>query len=147
MSYTLSIVVHGAGTDPNNRSHWAFSIHRNDAQSGTLLHVVVAAERPRLIYQFDRRTDYPVRSRNSEGSFAVAALTIEQAREAMQIVSEEEAPRDGRERCQDWVLRAIISLEAEELVAPGTSEFMEQLVGQPASLVARAVGRRWNSTR
>lgn len=140
--YTLSIVVYGPGEDSRHRSHWAFAIHAQDGNSGHILHVSLL-NLERLIYQFEIRKDVTIRSRSSEGSFPVARLTQEQVRQASKIISEEPAPRDGTERCQDWVLRAVISLEAEELVPAGTSERLERLVGQPASIVAQAVGDRW----
>jgi hypothetical protein len=48
--------------------------------------------------------------------------------------------RDGVERCQDWVLRTVISLEAEEIIPAGTSEQIGSLVGQSANRVAGVVG-------
>ncbi|KAF2214176.1 hypothetical protein CERZMDRAFT_38615 [Cercospora zeae-maydis SCOH1-5] len=144
-NYALSIVVYGLGTDPNHRSHWAFAIHEIGAGVGALLHVSLL-DLQRLIYQFDSRRDVVIRSRSSEGSFVVGLLRQEQVRQAIEIISGEPAPRDGVERCQDWVLRAVISLEAEEIVAPGTSNMISSLVGKPARVVAQAVGRRWTKT-
>lgn len=144
-NYVLSIVVYGPGTDANHRSHWAFAIHQKTAESGVLLHVQLIDLR-KLIYQYDERRGVDVRSRSSEGSFAVASLTNEQVQQAVKIIREESAPKDGVERCQDWVLRAIISLEAEEIVPPGTSASIEALVGQAATAVARAAGDRWVRT-
>lgn len=144
-TYALSIVVYGPGTDANHRSHWAFAIHQNTAESGVLLHVQVI-DLGRLIYQYDERRGVDVRSRSSEGSFAVASLTKEQVQQAVKVIREESAPRDGVERCQDWVLRAIISLEAEEIVPSGTSAWIETLVGQAATTVAQAAGGRWVRT-
>jgi hypothetical protein len=100
----------------------------------------------RLIYQFDERRGVDIRNRGSEGSFKVASLTQEQARQAAKLIREEPPPRDGVERCQDWVLRAIISLEAEEVVPPGTSADIETLVGKAATAVAEQVGDRWIKT-
>lgn len=144
-TYVLSIVVYGPGTDPNHRSHWAFAIHQQTAESGVLLHVQLI-DLSRLIYQYDERRGVDVRSRSSEGSFAVAPLTNEQVQQAVRIIRAEVAPNDGVEKCQDWVLRAIISLEAEEIVPPGTSSWIETLVGQAATAVARAAGVRWIRT-
>lgn len=100
----------------------------------------------RLIYEFDERSGVDVRSTSSEGSFSVAALEKEQIRQAIKIIREEPAPRDGVERCQDWVLRATISLEAEEIVSPGTSTWIESLVGKTATTVAQIAGSRWTET-
>lgn len=100
----------------------------------------------KLIYQFDSRKDVEFRSPGSEGSFVVGYLTREHMRQAVEIISKEPAPRDGVEKCQDWILRAVISLEAEEIVPPGTSDLISKLVGQPAVVVAQAVGERWTMT-
>ena len=143
--YVLSIVVYGPGTDTNHRSHWAFAIHKTSAESGVLLHVQLI-DLARLIYQYDERSGVAIRSRSSEGSFAVAHLTRDQVAQAVKIIREEQAPKDGVEKCQDWVLRTIISLEAEELIPPGTSAWIERLVGNSAAALAQAVGRRWTGT-
>ena len=100
--YILSIVVYGPGTDTNHRSHWAFAIHRTSAESGVLLHVQLI-DLARLIYQYDERSGVAIRSRSSEGSFAVAYLTKDQVGQAVKIIREEQAPKDGVEKCQDWV--------------------------------------------
>ena len=144
-SYVLSIVVYGPGTDANHRSHWAFAIHQSTAESGVLLHVQLI-DLNKLIYQYDERKGVDIRSKSSEGSFAVASLTQEQVGQAVKIIREESAPRDGVERCQDWVLRTIIALEAEEIVPSGTSAWIDTLVGQAAAAVAQAVGERWVRT-
>lgn len=144
-SHILSIVVYGLGTDPNHRSHWAFAIHLDGADYGVLLQVSLL-DLQTLVYQFDLRKDILVRSRDSEGSFVVAQLPNEQVRKAAEVISNEAPPRDGVERCQDWVLRALISLEAEEIVPGGTAEAVSRLVGQPAAAVAQAVHPRWTCT-
>lgn len=143
--YALSIIVHGPGTDRNHRSHWAFGIHDPHSTRGCLLHVTVI-DLQRLIYQFETRRDVVIRSKSSEGTFVVSHIRQEHIRQAIEIISTEPAPRDGVERCQDWILRAVISLEAEEIVPPGTADFISRLVGQPAAMVARAVGERWTVT-
>jgi len=144
-SYVLSIVVYGPGTDTNHRSHWAFAIHQETAKSGILLHVQVI-DLNKLIYQYDERNGVDIRSKSSEGSFTVTSLTKEHLQQAVKVIREEPAPRDGVERCQDWILRAIISLEAEEIVPSGTSAWIETLVGQAATAVEHAVGSRWVRT-
>lgn len=144
-SYSLSIVVDGPGTDANHRSHWTFAIHHNATETGIIMQVQVI-DLSKLIYQFDERRDVAIRSKGSEGSFTVASLTHEQMRQAVKIIREEPAPRDGAERCQDWVLRTVISLEAEEVVPPGASAEIEKLIGKTAATVARQVGSRWVDT-
>lgn len=143
--HNLFIVVDGPGTDANHRSHWTFAIHREDADNDMVMQVQVI-DLSKLIYQFDERRGVDVRSRGSEGSFKVASLTQERVQQAAKIIREEPAPRDGVERCQDWILRAAISLEAEELVPPGTSEGIETLIGKAATTVAEKVGNRWTKT-
>ena len=142
--YTLAIVVDGPGTDPNHRSHWAFVTQKVGAQVG-LLQQVLVIDLPRLIYQYDERKDVDVHSKGCEGSFEVASLSRQEAEKAAEVLRKESAPADGIERCQDWVLRAVISLEADELVEPGTSAEIAGLVGLPAAAVVRALGRRWTS--
>lgn len=144
-SYSLSIVVDGPGTDANHRSHWRFAIHHNAAETGTIMQVQVI-DLSKLIYQFDERSGVDIRSKGSEGSFTVAFLTHEQMRQAVQIIREEPAPKDGIERCQDWALRTVISLEAEEVVPPGASAEIETLIGRTATAVAQQVGGRWVDT-
>lgn len=140
--HRLSIAVDGPGTDANHRSHWIFAIHHDNADVGTVMQVQVI-DLSKLIYQFDERSGVHIRSRGSEGSFMVASFTQEQARQAAKLIRDEPPPRDGVERCQDWVLRAIISLEAEEVVPPGTSTGIEMLIGKAATAVAEQVGDRW----
>ena len=144
-SYSLSIIVDGPGTDANHRSHWTFAIHHNAAETGIIMQVQVI-DLGKLIYQFDERRGVDIRSKGSEGSFSVASLTNEQMQQAVRIIREEPAPRDGVERCQDWVLRTIISLEAEEIVPPGASAEIETLIGRTATAVAQQVGERWIDT-
>ena len=143
--YSLSVVVDGPGTDANHRSHWTFAIHHNAAETGIIMQVQVI-DLSKLIYQFDERSGVEFRSKGSEGSTKVESLTQEQVRKAVKIIREEPAPKDGVERCQDWVLRTIISLEAEELLAPGASAEIESLIGKPATTVAQQVSERWIAT-
>ena len=143
--YVLSIVVDGPGTDPNHRSHWSFAIHKPSVESGNILQVQLI-DLPRLIYQYDERRGVAIRSKGSEGSFTIASLTKDQVRAVEKVIREEQASKDGTERCQDWVLRTIISLEAHELVPPGTSTWNEKLVGKSAEVLAQSVGQRWTTT-
>jgi hypothetical protein len=144
-SHSLSIVVDGPGTDANHRSHWSFAIHHDNADNGIVMQVQVI-DLSKLIYQFDERSGVEFLSKGSEGSFKVESLTQEQVRKAVKIIREEPAPKDGVERCQDWVLRTIISLEAEEIVPPGASAGIEELVGETAAAVAQQVDERWIDT-
>jgi hypothetical protein len=73
-------------------------------------------------------------------------LTREQCQRADKIISEEPAPRNGRDRCQDWVCNCVIALEVEEVVEAGTSEWVSGLVGLPAESVRSRTGARWVST-
>lgn len=140
----LCIIVNGPGIDPQNRSHWAFGLHKLGQTTGQILDVSIL-DLERLIFQFELRKDVDIFTRDSEGCFEIAHLSSEQARQAVKIISEEPAPKDGVERCQDWVLRAVISLEAEEIVAAGTALWVSGLVGKAAGEVARAAGEKWIS--
>lgn len=142
MSHKLSVVVDGPGDDPNHRSHWAFALHPPNSPLGTLLQVTVL-DLNKLIYGFDKRRGVEIQSKCSEGYFNVATLPQEQYNRAEQIISQEPAPNNGKDRCQDWVQNCIIALEVEGVVPPGTSEWVEGLVGQPATVVASMVKDRW----
>lgn len=48
-------------------------------------------------------------------------------------------------RCQDCVFDTLISLEIEELVPSGTSEFWKGMVGRSAVEVAEAYGMQWTA--
>jgi len=143
-TYCLSIAVYGPGDDPNNRSHWAIFLHAPTGSVGHMLHVSLI-DRDRLWYQFDPRNDYDIFSPSSEGCFLVATLTLSQYQQAYQIISQEPAPANGTDRCQDWVLACIIALEVEEIVPPGTSEWVGALVGRTAADVAAITGDRWRA--
>lgn len=145
MSYNLSVVVYGPGDDPNHRSHWTFALHAPNSSIGNLLHVTVL-DLDKLIYGFDKRKGVEVQSKSSEGYFTIASLSPEQYRRADEIISQEPAPNNGKDRCQDWVQNCIIALEVEEIVPPGTSEWLGVLVGQPAATVASKTGARWVGT-
>jgi len=119
-------------------------MHKTGTTVGMLQQVLVI-DLPRLIYQYDERRDVDIRSKICEGSFDVASLSRPQADRVAEVLRRESPPADGIERCQDWILRAVISLEADELVEPGTSAEIAGLVGLPAAAVARALGRRWTS--
>ncbi|KAF2268696.1 hypothetical protein CC78DRAFT_350808 [Lojkania enalia] len=145
MSYTISIVVHGPGDDPNHRSHWSFALYRDNSVIGNVLHVVLL-DLNKLIYGFDKRTGVSYHSRSSEGIFTVANLTHSQYLQADRIISQEPPPRNGKDRCQDWAYNCIIALEVEEIVPSGTSQWISGLVGQPAAVVEKMTGSRWKRT-
>lgn len=141
-SSNLSIVVYGLGEDPHHRSHWAFAIHKPTEDIGNIFHVT-PLYLEKLIYRFETQKSVLIRGKGSEGSFPFARLSPEQVPRASRIIGEEPAPGNGVERCQDWVLRTVISLEAEEVVPAGTSERIGGLVGQSADYVAGVSGDEW----
>lgn len=141
----LSIVIEGKGLYDETRSHWAFAIHPENENIGTILQVLVI-DKERLLYQFDLRKGVDVRSLGSEGSFTLAKLKYEQVSQVRDIISSEPAPRNGTDRCQDWVLGAVIALEEAELVPEGSCDAIANLVGKSAVDVARTVGDRWTAT-
>lgn len=128
-TYSLSIAVDGPVADANHRSRWAFAIHHNTADTSTLMQVQTI-NLEKLIYRFDERRAVNIRSKGSEGSFQVASLTQVQVRQVVDIIRDEPAPEDGTERCQDWVLRASISLKAGEILPSGASAEIETLMGR-----------------
>jgi hypothetical protein len=142
MSYQLSVEVYGSGEDPNHRSHWGFMINQPSSSIGDLLHVRVI-DLEKLWYQFEERYGTNVVSMQAVGMCKIADLTPKQRQDAIAIIKKEDAPRDGKKRCQDWVFDTLISLEAEELVPSGTSEFWKGMVGKPARVVAQACGTKW----
>lgn len=141
----LSIVVYGPGTDANNRSHWAIALHRSHLQTGTILQVW-PIDLSRLIYQLEIRSNTALDSQGPEAFFTVTNIAPEDTKRVLKTISQEPAPSDGVERCQDWVLRAIIALEAEEVVPPGTSSWVSGLIRRAAEELAQAVGSRWTRT-
>jgi hypothetical protein len=145
-SYTLSIVIYGEGDDPNNRSHWSIIFHSAGAERGNLLKVSLI-DRDCLWYQFDRRDGVTILSQSSEGYFQVATLSATQYQQASSIIGKEPPPRNGRDRCQGWTMSCIIALVAEELVPPGTSEWVGGLVGKSATKLAQSVGGKWVANR
>ncbi|KAF2248946.1 hypothetical protein BU26DRAFT_519123 [Trematosphaeria pertusa] len=145
MSYNLSVIVYGPGDDPNHRSHWAFAFHAPGSSVGNILHVTLL-DLNKLVYAFEKRKGVEVQSKSSEGYFTIATLSLEQYQRADRIISQEPAPNNGKDRCQDWVQNCIIALEVEEIVPPGTSEWLGGLVAQPAATVASKTGSRWVRT-
>jgi len=145
-THALSLVVCGKGDDPSNPSHWSFNFHPIFSQTGTQLQVLII-DPDHLWYQFDKRDGAPILAPESEGHFQIATFTPTQYARASDIICNEPAPRNGRDRCQDWIVNCLIGLEAEEVVPAGTAERIGDLVGKTASMVAHAVGEDWVPNR
>ncbi|KAJ5653223.1 hypothetical protein N7490_000226 [Penicillium lividum] len=143
MQYQLSIQVFGTGEDPNHRSHWGFVIHQPPRTFGDLLHVR-PVDMDKLWYEFEPRFGTDLDIMQALGLCKIGTLGSPQRRLAIEVISQEPAPRDGKRKCQDWVFSTLISLEVEELVPAGTSEFWKGMVGLPAKEVRRAVGGNWS---
>ncbi|KAF2754645.1 hypothetical protein EJ05DRAFT_147311 [Pseudovirgaria hyperparasitica] len=145
-TYTLSIVVYGAGDDPKNRSHWSLVFHSAGADRGNLLQVSLI-DRDRLWYQFDQRDDVTILSQSAEGRFQIATIPANRYAQASKVICNEPPPRNGKDRCQDWTLNCIVGLEADELIPDGTSAWVDGLVGKSATELAQALGGRWIANR
>lgn len=98
-------------------------------------------DQDRLWYQFDARADEEIKNSLCDGYFTIAELTVSQYQEAYRLISAEAPPRNGTDRCQEWCVNCMISLETEEIIPSGKSEFVEGLVGLSAKGVAERVGR------
>lgn len=144
MQYNLSVEVFGTGEDPKHRSHWGFVIHQPPRTFGDLLHVW-PIDLERLWYDFEPRFGTDLKIMQALGLCQIGTLSSSQRRQAIEVISKEPAPRDGKRKCQDWVFSTLLSLEVEELVPDGTSEFWKTMVGLPAREVQRAVGENWTS--
>ncbi|EUC39847.1 hypothetical protein COCMIDRAFT_41726 [Bipolaris oryzae ATCC 44560] len=134
--YTLSIGIYRYREDPNHRSHWGFLIFRQGNEVGNLLHVQLMSFEG-LIYQFETRS----------GRVLLGYIEPTKYNQVVDIISKEPAPRNNKDRCQDWTLDCVIALEAEELLPAGTSGWIEGIVGKPSKDVAAAVGGRWTAAR
>ncbi|KAF9883683.1 hypothetical protein FE257_003067 [Aspergillus nanangensis] len=144
MSHQLSIEISGAGEDPNHRSHWAFAVHQPSSRTGDLLHVRVL-DLDRLWYGFEFRRGTRLGAMQGVGLCKLAPLDARQRQHAEELIRNEPPPTDGKRKCQDWIVDALIALEVEELVPGGTAEFWSRMVGKPARLVCEAVGGDWTS--
>ncbi|KAF1977742.1 hypothetical protein BU23DRAFT_371282, partial [Bimuria novae-zelandiae CBS 107.79] len=140
--YTLSIGVYGDGENPNHRSHWGFLIFSEGNQVGNLLHVQLISLQG-LIYQFETRSGVPLESQTCEGRVLLGYIESTKYNQLVKIISDEPAPRNNKDRCQDWTLECVIALEAEELLPAGTSNWVQGFVGKPSKDVAAAAGGRW----
>ncbi|KAL2828592.1 hypothetical protein BJY01DRAFT_255312 [Aspergillus pseudoustus] len=146
MAYELLIEICGPGLSAKSRSHWGFAIRESGASFGDLLHVQVI-DLERLWYQFDAREGIDLATMQAEGMAKVVDLTADQRRRVVSIIRAEAAPRDGKRRCQEWIVDALVSLEVEELVPDGTAEFWSRLVGKRAGEVKLAAGTNWTPLR
>ncbi|KAF2130397.1 hypothetical protein P153DRAFT_365994 [Dothidotthia symphoricarpi CBS 119687] len=145
-SYALSIAVFGDGEDPNHRSHWGFLTFMPGSSVGNLLQVQLLSLRG-LVYQYEYLTGQPLDSQSCEGRVLLGYIDTSKYHQVVKIISEEPAPRNNRDRCQDWILECVIGLEAEELLPPGTSDWIQDIIGKPSKDVATAVGARWTPNR
>jgi hypothetical protein len=140
--YHLSMIIQGRGDDPSHRSHWAFAIHRAHSQLCTLFQVNLLSEEG-LIYQFETRGGESLDSPSNEGCFLVTSFKADEYNRVTQLISREPAPRNGKDRCQDWVLGCVIALETEELVGDGTAQLIDSLVGKNVDQVGDILKDRW----
>jgi hypothetical protein len=141
-TYTLSIVLHGPGTDPNNRSHWTLALHRPPSPLATVLQVNVL-DLASLTYASTTRNGEVLLPASAEGRVEVGTLDMAGYIAVKRVVEGVQAPNNGKDRCQDWVLDYIVALEVEGVVAEGTSEWVGGLVGRSAVEVEKEVGDRW----
>ncbi|KAL4932675.1 uncharacterized protein BDV17DRAFT_287617 [Aspergillus undulatus] len=141
-THELYIPIAGPGLTPQSRSHWSFLLRKPGATYGDLLHVQVI-DLTKLWYQFDAREgiDLSSSSLQAEGMVKIADLTGEQRRRVIATIRNEAAPRDGKRRCQEWVVDALVSLEVEELVPGGTAERWSSFVGWRAGDVKGVMGQ------
>ena len=143
---SLSLLITGPGLSPQHRSHWSLALHSPASTIGRIYQVSVISL-SHLLYIFDVRDGVDIRPQGSEGSFELASgLDWEKARGVEEVIRGEEAPRDGRERCQDLVLRVVVGLEVEGLVESGMTERVAGCVGRSAAEVRGVVGGAWVET-
>lgn len=128
-THELYIPISGAGLTPQSRSHWSFLLRTPGKSYGDLLHVQVI-DLDRLWYQFDSREGIDLTTLHAEGMVKITDLSAEQRRRVLSVIRAEAAPRDGKRKCQEWVVDALVSLEVEELVPDGTAEVWSGLVGR-----------------
>ncbi|EMD85655.1 hypothetical protein COCHEDRAFT_1161076 [Bipolaris maydis C5] len=91
------------------------------------------------------RTTAPIGT--CEGRVLLGYIESTKYNQAIDIISKEPAPRNNKDRCQDWTLECVIALEAEELLPAGTSGWLAEIVGKPSKDVAAVVGERWTAAR
>lgn len=144
MAYQLSIEVFGTGEDPNHRSHWGFMIHQPPNETGDLLHVRLV-DLYQLWYEFESRFNTNIVDMQALGLCRLAELTPQQRLHAIGVIKSEPAPRNGARKCQDWIFSTLLSLEVEELVPAGTSEFWKGMIGRTAMEVQGSVKDGWTA--
>lgn len=145
MTYDLSIEVFGPGDIPTHRSHWGFMINKpGNLQFGDLLQVEII-DAQRLLYSYAPRYATKIVDKGAAGMCKIADLTSQQRHDAIKVIEKAPAPRNSTARCQDWVFDALLSLEVDELVPSGTSEFWKGMIGRPAREVAAACGTQWTA--
>lgn len=143
--FQLSLIIDGPGNTPDAPSHWSLALHPPSSTTCTLLQVLPLANLPpeRLIHEFDRRENVKIFNRDppgekyrlhptttaSEGRIVLAKLTTRQYRQLIHTIQKEAAPTNGKEGCQEWCVNAVINLEVDEFVEPGTSEWVDTLRG------------------
>lgn len=142
MEYELCIEIFGLGEDPNHRCHWGFVIRKPANPYGDLLNVQII-DSDKLWYHFEYRPNIELNTMGAVGLCKIATLTFQQRLKAMEIIKGERAPMDGEKRCQDWTFDTLISLEVEDLVPAGTSEFWKGIIGKMAKEIRDAVGENW----
>ncbi|KAF3924253.1 hypothetical protein ABW21_db0204528 [Orbilia brochopaga] len=134
--YELLIIVYGLGLKPTERAHWAIGLRRVGDEFGDMYQVLLVDD-VKLWYHLDQRSGVQLQTKFSEGT---------QKRRAEEIISREPPPKDGANKCQDWVLDCITGLEAEELIESGTAHFIASLIGLPTAEVASQAGSKWIKT-
>ena len=146
--YLLSLLISGRGDDPNHRSHWALAIHLPSSNSNSnsnicTLHQVNLISEAGLIYQFETRRGQLLDGPGVEGYFQLARFDADEHGRVTRLIAGEPAPRNGRDRCQDWVLGCVVVLETEELVGDGMAELVNRLVGKNVEEVKEILKDRW----
>ncbi|KAF2273263.1 uncharacterized protein EI97DRAFT_346634, partial [Westerdykella ornata] len=148
-TYTLAILITGRGDAPPHRSHWSFTLFPSLPPSPPTLHLATLLEvtplsLTPLIYTFSKRTGADILPLVSEGYVVLTCcLTREEAKKAEGVIEKEKAPRNGTDRCQEWVVDCVVGLEVEGLVADGVSALVGSCVGKTSEEVERDVGWRW----
>lgn len=142
--YELSITVSGRGLDPDDRSHWASMICRAGESFGDRLHVTLL-DLQSLTYMFEVRSAVSLRDNQCEGRCTLAVWNSQQRQGGIKLIQNEPVPRDGRSRCQDWVLEVLTSLNIEDVIPTGTLERWNSVIGEPSAEVAAVLGSSWDS--
>lgn len=142
MTYHLCIQVFGLGEVPNHRSHWAFLLYTPPDDFGDI-HQVLCIDPQTLWYLHDRREAITINTPPAVGMCSIAILDAKGRSDAIRMIQNEPAPRDGKRRCQDWTIDVLISLEVEEIIEPGTAAKWGRRVGMTARELAQDCGEGW----